>query len=152
MSARKIKKNPVPDVPKHFNDRNTRDWCRGRKGVEHVKIWKDDDSMRLHHRLGMPWREELVCDGCGKKFSSRTKRYSPGSLIRVMREKADKTQEQVCEETKIFIGRLALIEDDKQQPSLIDFEKLSIALNVRFEIKFAEIPVKISEHEPGGWW
>jgi hypothetical protein len=64
---------PSDDRPaKRRAKKNTRKWCKGKPGVEHVYTWKHDprwDGMLsyLHRQRGRESRHFIkTCDNCGK--------------------------------------------------------------------------------------
>lgn len=53
---------PEPSLPRPTPGRkDTKRWCRGKAGVEHVKAWVPDQ------RLGLRWWN-FQCTSCGRLF------------------------------------------------------------------------------------
>lgn len=48
-----------------------RQWCRGRVGVEHQKVWVSMDSLPNKSGYGRPGREQEICKVCQKRFTTR---------------------------------------------------------------------------------
>ncbi len=52
-----------PEVVKHQSSKDTRRWCRGKKGVPHTPEWKNKNSFSGK----LLWRIK-TCAKCGKKL------------------------------------------------------------------------------------
>lgn len=83
--ANRAKKYIQPEVPREFNSRNVRDWCKGKIGLEHDYHWVRPRWM-VNAVTGLPRSEEKVCSACGRIAGYRTARYSFGTLLKNARE------------------------------------------------------------------
>lgn len=58
-----------PEVPRHKGKKNTKKWCKGKRGVEHVPVLREktyksnrDGQIRVMYRYN-------ECEKCGKHLS-----------------------------------------------------------------------------------
>jgi hypothetical protein len=91
---RTAKVTPVSNQVKNFNSRDTRNWCRGKVGVEHRPKWVSRDEAWKHGNAGLSrrqrdlllikytiiqdecttHREYEICSECGKRLGYQTRR------------------------------------------------------------------------------
>lgn len=66
-----------PEKPKHFSHKDTKSWCGGKAGREHIPYWEsksyfwtDDDRHNKH--------EQMVCMVCGKTLKYTYSKWPGG--------------------------------------------------------------------------
>lgn len=58
---------PEPPEPKHLPSKNTKRWCRGRKGVPHKKAWVLRSTAEALRERSSRWYD-LRCTVCFRRF------------------------------------------------------------------------------------
>jgi len=59
---------------RNFNARDTKKWCRGKKGVPHQPEWKFLPPWDVPREGGGPRWATLVCAKCGKHLGFKQKK------------------------------------------------------------------------------
>jgi hypothetical protein len=132
-----------PETTKEFNARNTRDWCKGRKGVEHVWVWVDYRHFCQEGELADQQRK--VCDGCGKDgLERRPKFYSPAFLIRHYREKAKLTPGELAAKmgARWEASRIAAIEAGLIDVRVNDLCDIATALGIGLRVSLGDADIE----------
>ena len=132
MSAKSKKREP--EVPREFNTRNTHDWCKGRKGIEHQYEWKPATPTYLGTRL--PSAEEQVCSVCGRKTNYRRKNYTLGFLVSYYRRACAMTVRDLAEKAGVDFSKIIAIESEATKPTPDVIRLMAKALGVRCTIRF----------------
>ena len=141
---KRTKKLP-DDKVKEYNTRETKQWCRGKRGVEHATHWVP--AFRPHHITGLTWSEDLVCKNCKKKIDHRRSRYTFGTLVKLGREQRGWTQQELADKmgsTQVYICQ---VESDTAVPTIKTVAKFAHALKAEYRLAFMGMPIKVDGYE-----
>jgi hypothetical protein len=140
----KRKNKLEPETKKENNTRETRDWCKGRKGVVHVWVWKDY-RRRWVDAEKLIDREKKVCQECGKDgLEQREKFYSPAFLIRYFRERAELTQNglAIVSGHRMDTARVATLESGMIEARISDLCNVATALGLDLTVSLGDVPIE----------
>lgn len=116
--------------PRHRSSKDKNRWCRGRIGVEHVKVWEDEPTHKHYRRPMFPRRERLMCSQCNKEFETRRKVWTFGSLMKANREAKGMSQDTLAMAIGTSQCMIAGWESDKQEIKVASIQKIAEALGV----------------------
>ena len=139
----KRKNKLEPETTKEFNARNTRDWCKGRKGVAHVWVW--EDYRRWVHAEQLTDRERKVCQECGKDgLEQREKFYSPAFLIRHFRQQRQMTRGELAEAIGggMDAARVVALEHGLAEVRVTDLCGVATALGLDLTVTLGGVPIE----------
>lgn len=140
-------KHKERETPKNFNSRNTRDWCKGKEGVEHVWDWVPYRPLS-HVKPILETAEVRVCKVCGKNtYDRRTKRQHLGAIIRAYRRHKGISEEDLAKTVGIPTSVLWCIETENMAVKPLLAAKFCEALGIRFTYRMGEIPVSVGDEE-----
>jgi DNA-binding XRE family transcriptional regulator len=126
---------------KHRSSKDTSDWCRGKRGVDHRREWVPDKNFATHYKTGIPWREMLICSVCGKTLDRRRIMYSFGALTKALREASGMSQAELGRRIEMHQEALSRVEADLHEVRLSTMRRIAEALGARLEVTMAEMPI-----------
>jgi DNA-binding XRE family transcriptional regulator len=146
-----LSKKRQPEDVRSLNARNTHDWCKGRKGIEHRYAWFP--SGWSDRQTGLAHSEELICRECGKKNGYRQPSYPFGKLVEAYRRQAGITQTELADRMGVTQARISMIESDRiGTPNLKTVARVAHALGAEYSFRFAGLPIGVDGYEePADW-
>lgn len=132
-----------PDSTRTGAAKPTREWCRGKVGVEHDWWWFDSAREKY---AGLSSEQYKKCRVCGKQpYEKRSVWHSFGTSVAAVRISKKLTQIQLSKRLGITESRMSAIESDANSPSLRLMEDIAEALGVALVVELQD------KKEEGRW-